>query len=454
MRYLDAKKRLAIMMAAAKFLRLKMNENPSIKITTDEVKLAIIQTLQMVPESYAISVKDLAVLRNGIKALLFKIDARRVDIKDSMTLDTYHCSTISPNDHIIIEEFAKIHNVSINSLEANNLISIIQANNILNFALDCADQIIINSRSNSQTSMTLVENEIVTVKSATDIYLNSYVQTDILESNLIKAESLDKINEFIELNQSKPLPIISKSVSSLLNNVTLELEEIKSIIQTNSYINIKADNLLKTIEAIYLGTRSKNTFGNDLKMKQVSSMTLEATTSTKTTCKLIFDYLIILSLCLIETTPLKANFELQNKNATHVCLEEKIIAQFDNNLISNIAEHLGLVDNNFFKGTLALEFDQFVTIDFAITEIIKYGDLVELNKIRSIPSEIYAKLFVLADLKMSLTDAKNLSSDYNLTIADSVTLGKFKYAIIQDFDEKSISSIDELLLDEMIYITK
>lgn len=432
MRYLDAKKRLAVMMATAKYLRIKMNENPNIQINNDDVKVALATALQTVPKDYVITVKDIAVVRNGVRSILVKTEDNKVNICDDVTVDVKQYDTIQTDDYIILKEFVELHGLKVSSIEAANLISLIKAVGILNFAIDHSDLI-------------MAENI---------IKMSDAIQTDIDSSNILTVDSFNTVSEFVTYETKSSRPINIDHVLSFINNVTIELEEIKAAIGTASYITIKADNLLKAVRALHLNIVSSTHDKQDVTISLDAEDSIASEEVIKTAGKLVFDYMVVLSITLAGKTSLKTNFELLNEKSVHVSLEEKIISQFSNALTDKFARYLGVNDELFASGQLALDFEQFIAVDFGIDTFMKVSDIVSIEHAFSLPTEIIAKLCVPNDVKLTLLNGADVIYDYTLTIKDSVTLGRFKYSILQNFDEDYTASLDDLILDDLIYITQ
>ncbi len=87
MRYLDAKKRLAFMLATVKYIRLYMDKNPSVKLN-DILKPALLTSFQIIPNGYTITMQDLSEIVCGVKSLLLEDNTTNVEVADSVNLTT------------------------------------------------------------------------------------------------------------------------------------------------------------------------------------------------------------------------------------------------------------------------------------------------------------------------------------------------------------------------------
>ena len=85
MRYLDAKKRLAFMLATVKYIRLYMDKHPSVKLD-DILKPALLTSFQIIPDGYTITMQDLSEIVCGVRSLLLGDNSPKTGVMDSVSL--------------------------------------------------------------------------------------------------------------------------------------------------------------------------------------------------------------------------------------------------------------------------------------------------------------------------------------------------------------------------------
>lgn len=452
MQYLDAKKRLAVMMATAKYLRLKMDADPNIQITNEDVKAAIAQAVHMVPKDYTITVEDIAIIRNGVRSLLLKISPSQINIHDELGLTTKRYGDLQHDYTIILEELAKLSGATSSSLAIAELSQLMQTSSILNLALDHADYIIADSNSVTPGNIEF------SLDSATKIELDALIKTgitlhtDVASSTLLKAEECNSVSDFVKLNDAIPNLVSIKAVFATLDQATLELEEIRSALNIDENILSKASIVVQLLHRIQMKMDTSVLINPVITINQDGSNLLETQASSTISATLSLNFLYMLVMTLEDTASIQHNVKLASNKAIHVVLEEKILASFDNKLVGDLAKHLGVNDDLFMTGSLALDFEQFIAADFEIENYLYISDVAKLGQARALPKEIIAKLYVPDQVKLSLLNGTDFKHDYTLTISDSVAIGRFKYSILQNFDEVYTTSLDDFILDDLIYI--
>ena len=452
MQYLDAKKRLAVMMATAKYLRLKMDADPSIQITNEDVKAAIALALHTVPKDYTITVEDIAIIRNGVRSILVKVAPNQVSIHDTLGLTTKRYGDLQHDYTIILKELVKLSGDTVSSLAAAELAQLIQTNGILNLALDHADYLMTDSKTLTTDLAEFNLDAITKIELDALIKTGVTFHTDIAPSALLKAEDCNSVADFVKLNEATPNIMSIKSAFAMLDQVSLELEEIRSSISVDESILSKASVAVQLLHRIQLKMDTFITINPEISINQDRGSLLETQAQDVTCATLSLNFLYMLAMALEDVTSLQHNVKLASNKAIHVVLEEKILANFDNKLVDSLAKHLGVNDMLFMTGSLALDFEQFIATDFELESCLYISDIVKLSKAKALPKEIIAKLYVPDQVKLSLLNGTDFKHDYTLTISDSVAIGRFKYSILQNFDEVYTTSLDDFILDDLIYI--
>ena len=181
---------------------------------------------------------------------------------------------------------------------------------------------------------------------------------------------------------------------------------------------------------------------------------------------LAIDHMVILSLKADSMIISTADFQLPLVKPNSLETEEKILTiigetsklskQFNKlevwDLLAKYIISRDAIDAKL-DSALKLEFETFIPLDFMINSTVQLRENVLLAKQFSKRFEVFAKLFVSEGLDLSLYKGAEIAHDYTISVKDQVILGRFKYSILGDHDPKYISELDNLILDDLIYIT-
>ena len=453
MKYLDAKKRLALMMATAKYVKLYMDANPNIEVTNEDIKLALAKALLLLPKDYVTTVEDLAIVTEGVKSLLLEAKAKNLKFSSEATLTTRHYDTIKVDDLFILNEYLKIHGIDPTTIATDEILNTIITLNNINIAVDQASRILSDDKIKFSEEHLIAAGEPNYLRTA-DL-LNIVEDVTLIPSVIheLELKSFIDVEDELKLNHAAVNNISFESVFSTVGKITMELQEIKSTFGSDDFIKFKANVLLQSIAPLALAANEaiKNT--TDVNINVNNSDLLSSNTKIKTLGKLYIDYLLCLSLELAGSAKITNKFNLAVNKSVSIIHEAQILLEYSAKLVDRMSRYLGINTNILTSGEMAMEFEEFVAVEFGMDGIFTVKDVVELNKSFPLPTKIIAKLYVPNEVKLGLINGADIMHDYTLTIKDSVTLGRFKYALLRDFDESYLSDIEELFLDDMIYIT-
>ena len=444
MRYLDAKKRLAFMLATVKYIRLYMDKNPSIKLA-DILKPALLKSFPTIPKDYIITVQDLNEIVGGIKSLLLGDNTPKIEVADSATLATQKWNGIEADELTKLYEELKLGKSTGLTLDLTNVANVINLLEVINLSVDQPDSIELNDK-------IVLTNEVnLSVPALKDIRpIDATVINDILNVIATKSNQLNLTNQLFKIS----------------HQATLETMEIRNAITSDSHVYIKdyTQLTISKLLCLIVNDMAKNIADVNLKPTNITGITTNS--KIKVPGLLAIDHMVILSFEIDSVVTGTANFQLPLVKPDSLETEEKILTIIgETSKLSKKFDKLEMWDllvkyiiskdsiDAKLESDLKLEFETFIPLDFMINSTTHLTENLRLAHQFPKRFEVFAKLFVSESLDLSLYKGAEIAHDYTMSVKDQVILGRFKYSVLGDHDPKHISELDNLILDDLIYIT-
>ncbi len=444
MRYLDAKKRLAFMMATVKYIRLYMDKNPTIKLD-DILKPAILKSIPMIPKGYVITIKDLNEVVGGIRSIILGNNTPKIKVDDSATLLTKKWNGIKTDELTKLFEELKLEKSVSYALDFSDVANTINLLEAINLSVDAPDSIESDDKIILSNDVTLSVPDINNLKIIDITIINNIFNLDTLKSN-----QLNVVNKLLKVT----------------HQATLETMEIKNAITSDSYVHIKdyTQLIISKLLGLIASSMAKNL--SDVELKPTTITRVNTDSKIKVPGLLAIDHMVILSFEIDSTITSFANFQLPLVKPDSLETEEKIITiigetsklskRYDKleiwDLLSKYIISKESVDAKL-DAELKLDFETFIPLDFMINSVTSLRENILLAQQFPKRFEVFAKLYVSESLDLSLYKGAEIAHDYAISVKDQVILGRFKYSILGDHDPKYISELDSLILDDLIYIT-
>lgn len=444
MRYLDAKKRLAFMMATVKYIRLYMDKNPAIKLD-DILKPAILKSLPMIPKGYTITVQDLNEIVGGIKSIILGNNNPKIEMTDSATLVTKKWNGIKADELTKLYEELKLGKSIGLKLDLSNVANIINLLEVINLSVDQPDSI------ESDDKIVLTNEVNLGVPAVKDIKpIDMTVTSDILNIIDMKSNQLNLTNQLFKVS----------------HQATLETMEIKNAITSDSYVYIKDHTqlIVSKLLGLIADSMTKNISDVDLKPTTITGVNTDS--RIRVPGSLAIDHMVILAVEINSVITSTANFQLPLVKPDSLETEENILTIIgETSKLSErynklevwdlLAKYISSKEKVATKldEALTLDFETFIPLDFMINSITSLKENVLLAQQFPKRFEVFAKLYVSESLDLSLYKGAEIAHNYTMSVKDQVILGRFKYSVLGDHDPKYINELDNLILDDLIYIT-
>ena len=444
MRYLDAKKRLAFMLATVKYIRLYMDKNPSVKLN-DILKPALLTSFQIIPDGYTITMQDLSEIVCGTKSLLLEDNTPKVGVADSVNLTIQKWNGIMVDELTRLSEALKLEESTGLRLDLTNVANVINLLEAVNLSVDQPDSI----------------------ESSDKILLTNEANLDVPAINVIKPIDITITQDILSLLAAKSDRLnLANQLFKVSHQATLETMEIRNAITSDSHVYIKDYTNLIVAKILGLIATSMAKTAADAQLKPTTITGVNMSSEIKVPGLLAIDHMVILSLKADSMITSTADFQLPLVKPNSLETEEKILTiigetsklskQFNKlevwDLLAKYIISREAIDAKL-DSALKLEFETFIPLDFMINSTAQLRENVLLAKQFSKRFEVFAKLFVSEGLDLSLYKGAEIAHDYTISVKDQVILGRFKYSILGDHDPKYISELDNLILDDLIYIT-
>lgn len=408
MRYLDAKKRLAFIMATVKYIKLYLNNNPT-TITDDDIKTITAKALPLWCKTKTISSEDITQLIPEIKSLLLNTnDSQPIVTEELATLTLKAYSSIFSNTFVSTEEAVSIAFPQLQGVYLSELVDTVDQiktkPTLVSAIIAAAD-----GKLGVTDSIDLTTKLPSSIIGQSEISTTDQIIVDLyqLPTQMLKIISQVFTDEatLVGASDSKKIRFIGEA--STTSSLALTFYKVAGI-KTNAIVNVIDTTSIANQITTYLLTNDSTVFNDSVELKLDKSDTISTNA-------------IILP-------------------------ENQIIIKRHNTDIVQVNSKASTFS------TVILELQGFLTQYLEIIEDTCVCDQIAVNADSTTGIKSIAKLYVFDDYILSIDFGRYIYSQGQLITSECLTLDTAQLGIIADIDDLLLEDIQNKELDELIYI--
>ncbi len=408
MKYLDAKKKLMFMMAATKYLRIKIKQGHI--ITKEYIETWLPAALPIVFKDCEITTQEIAELRDSLSSLLFsKVNTFYTKTKSYISAETIVRDTIKINEHISVQEV----------LDITKTIAKVLGFKPQEITVEDLNTMLVNS----SVQIASFDN-LITSKEMLDVITSAIVQMATVNNKIDLFDAVDVITK-----QSNYFGIVDKNI---LNNFV------------QIYISDKKTAWIEAIDTLYLNSMIQTFAQNSNLVKIDNQFGLD------NSIKIRSDLTKLITANNFVTTKNKINFAHDKPNLVKTNAKIMINPKFS--LEAAKAPKVKVTEALKTTSLVDIILINFIALPLAIKAKIYMDEDINIEDTSPLLLDINSSILNTDSIDIYSAKSDLVKHDITKVVDAQVTMKSLRYALIEDWDPKDLIQMDNLTISDLIYI--